>query len=115
MTKHHKHSESLKSVAGAVLVGFGLHVLPGNLDHAAAQLKHILGAPTGETFEALPTIVIATSQVARAYALDHQGFLLSLFHMLLLFWPLLLLIVGTILLRDVFTDGIKTLPTPNED
>ena len=58
----------------------------------------------------LPSGVLAASQAAQAYALDHQGFLQGLLQILGSFWPLLLVIAGTILLRDAFTDKVKGLP-----
>jgi hypothetical protein len=34
--------------------------------------------------------------------------------MLVSFWPLFLVVVGTVLLRDVFADKVKALPAPNQ-
>ncbi|MGA8308540.1 MAG: hypothetical protein WB755_00800 [Terriglobales bacterium] len=60
----------------------------------------------------MPTAVLATSQAVQAYALDHQAFLLGLGRLLISFWPLLLVMVGTILLQDALTDKIKAPPAP---
>ena len=119
MTKQRTSSESLRSIAGGALVGLGLHILSGNVGRVAAQLRHVVGphfgGPTaGQTLGVLPSAVLASSQAAQAYAFDHQGFLLSLLQMLVSFWPLLLVIVGTILLRGAFTDKVKALPAPNQ-
>jgi hypothetical protein len=62
----------------------------------------------------LPCVVLASSQAAQAYALDHHGFLQCFLRMLLSFWPLLLVVVGTVLLWDVFADQGKASPTPNQ-
>jgi len=112
MASQHKLSEGLKSVVGGALVGLGLHILFGNLDRVAEQLQHMLGTPAWETLGVLPSAVLAASQAVQAYGLDHQGFLQTLLWMLISFWPLLLVILGTALLRDFFTERAKALPAP---
>jgi len=112
MASQHKLSEGLKSVVGGALVGLGLHILFGNLDRVAEQLQHMLGIPAWETLGVLPSAVLAASQAVQAYGLDHQGFLQTLLWMLISFWPLLLVILGTVLLRDFFTERAKALPAP---
>jgi hypothetical protein len=112
MTRQYNPSEIFKSIAGGPLVGVGLHILLRNLDRAATQLSHPLGAAnTGEALGLLPSVVLAASEAARPYASDHVGLLQSLLRMLVSFWPLLLVIVGAILLRDVFTDKVEASPT----
>jgi hypothetical protein len=114
MTRQHKTSESIRAIAAGALVGLGLHILSGNLDTAGDQLRHLLGNPRGDALGVLPSIVLASSQAAQAYALDHHGFLQCFLRMLLSFWPLLLVVVGTVLLWDVFADKGKASPTPNQ-
>jgi hypothetical protein len=114
MTRQHKPSESITAIAGGALVGLGLHILSGNLDTAADQLRHLLGNTAGDALGVLPSVVLASSQAAQAYALDHQGFLQCFLRMLLSFWPLLLVVVGTVLLWDVFADKGKASSTPNQ-
>ncbi|PYX61140.1 MAG: hypothetical protein DMG73_04645 [Acidobacteria bacterium] len=114
MTTLHRSSESLRSIAGGTLVGLGLHILFGNLDRAAAPLRHILGTTAGEALGVLPSVVLAASQAVQAYGFHHQSFLQDVLRILVPFWPLLLVIVGMILLRDVFTDQVKSLPTPTK-
>jgi hypothetical protein len=114
MARHYGPAERLRSMAGGALIGFGLHILFGNLDRDAAQLRHFLGSTAGEALGALPTVVLAASQGVQAYALDHQGFLLGLLRVLVSLWPLLLVIAGTMLLQDALTDKVKALPTPGE-
>jgi hypothetical protein len=112
MTRRHKLSEILKLIAGGSLVGLGLHILLGSVDRTATQLGRSLGTNTGESLGLLPSAVLAASQAARAYAFDHLGLLQGLLKMLVSFWPLLLVIIGTILLRNVFADKVEALPTP---
>lgn len=114
MTRQHNTAESLRSIAGGILVGLGLYILSGNLTGDAAQLRHLLDIPAGEALGVLPSVALAASQAAQAYALDHQGFLDGLFQMLASFWPLLLVIGGTVLLRDALTDRVKELPATNK-
>jgi hypothetical protein len=113
MTRQHT-SEGFKWMAGGALVGLGLHILAGNLDRAAAQVRHICGSTAGEGVGVLSSAVLAASQATQAYAFDHQGFLLGLLWMLVSFWPLLLVIVGAVLLQDAFTEKVRALPTSNQ-
>jgi len=118
MASQHRPSEGLKSIVGGALVGLGLHILFGNLDRVAEQLHHMLGTPAWETLGVLPSAVLAASQAVQAYGLDHQGFLQSLlwigFWILISFWPLVLVIAGTVLLRNFFTEKAKALPAPEK-
>jgi hypothetical protein len=86
MASPNPHPETLKSLAGSVLVGPGLFYLFGHLVWAAAQLSRILGDAPGEGV--LSWVILASS-------LRHQ----QLVHgMLQAFWPLLLVISGTVFL-----------------
>ena len=114
MTRQQKTSESITAIAGGALVGLGLHILSGNLDTAAVRLRHLLGNSAGDALGVLPSVVLASSQAAQAYGLDHHGFLQSFLRMLISLWPLLLVVVGTVLLWDVFADKDKASPTPNQ-
>jgi hypothetical protein len=114
MTRQDKTSESITVIAGGALVGLGLHILSGNLNTAADQLRPLLGNTVGDALGLLPSVVLASSQAAEAYALDHHGFLQCFLRMLVSFWPLFLVVVGTVLLRDVFADKVKALPAPNQ-
>jgi hypothetical protein len=114
MIRQDKTSESITVIAGGALVGLGLHILSGNLDTAADQLRHLLGNTVGDALGVLPSVVLASSQAAEAYALDHHGFLQCFLRMLVSFWPLFLVVVGTVLLREVFADKVKALPAPNQ-
>jgi len=114
MTRQHKTSESITAIAGGALVGLGLHILSGNLDTAADQWRHLLGNTAGDALGVLPSVVLASSQAAQAYGLDHHGFLQCFLRMLVSLWPLLLVVVGTVLLWDVFADKDKASPTPNQ-
>ena len=100
-----------KSVAGAALVGIGIFILQGNLDRAATQWRHLLSTTHGKALGVLPTVILAAPRILQAYGADHQwfvrGFLRDLF---VSCWPLLLVTVGTLLLRDTFVGDVNALP-----
>ena len=103
--------ERAKSIAGAVFVGLGIFILHGNLDRTATQLSRLLGTIPRESPGAQPTVILAVSQLAQAYAAGHQRFLQGFLHQILVSsWPLLLVMVGTVLSRDAFTDNVNELP-----
>ena len=100
-----------KSLAGAALVGLGIFIFHGNLDRAATEWSHLLSTTPGEALGVLPTVILAAPRVLQAYAADHQRFLQGfLRHIFVSCWPLLLVIVGTVLSRDIFTDDANALP-----
>jgi hypothetical protein len=100
-----------KSIAGAALVGLGIFIFHGNLDRAATQWSHLLSTTPGEAPGVLATVILAAPRVLQAYAADHQRFLQGfLRHIFLSCWPLLLVIVGTVLSRDTFTEDVNALP-----
>jgi hypothetical protein len=100
-----------KSLAGAALVGLGIFIFHGNLDRAATEWNHLLSSTPGETLGVLPTIVLAAPRVLQAYAADHQRFLQGfLRHIFVSCWPLLLVLVGTVLSRDPFTEDVNAAP-----
>jgi hypothetical protein len=90
-----------------------MFVVYENLAGAVAQLRYVLGANGSDALGVLPAVVIASSQAVRACGIDHHG-LLPCLRMLISFWPPILVIVGTMLLRDAFTDKVKALPTPDQ-
>jgi len=100
-----------KSIAGTALVGLGIFIFHGNLDRAATQWSHLLSTTPGEAPGVLAAVILAAPRVLQAYAADHQRFLQGfLRHIFLSCWPLLLVIVGTVLSRDTFTENVNALP-----
>jgi hypothetical protein len=100
-----------KSLAGAALVGLGIFIFHGNLDRAATEWSHLLSTTPGEALGVLPTVILAAPRVLQSYAADHQRFLQGfLREVFVSCWPLLLVIVGTVLSRDAFTDDVNALP-----
>ena len=110
MTRLRRNFRSTKSIAGTALVGFGLFILYENLAGAVAWLSHLLGANSFEALGVLPAFMLAVSQVLPAHAANHQHLLqVFLQHMLVSSWPLLLVMAGTVLSRDNFTDDAKAV------
>ena len=100
-----------KSLAGAALVGVGIFIFHGNLDRAATEWTHLLSTTPGEALGVLPKVILAAPRVLQAYGSDHQRFLQCfLRHIFVSCWPLLLVIVGTVLSRDTFTEDVNALP-----
>ena len=100
-----------KSFAGAALIGLGIFIFHGNLDRAATEWNHLLSSTPGEALGVLPTVILAAPRVLQAYGADHQRFLQGfLRHIFVSCWPLLLVIIGTVLSRDTFTDDVNALP-----
>jgi hypothetical protein len=103
---------SSKSIAGAALAGLGMFILYENLAGAVARLSHLLGTIPGEALGVLPTVILAASRVLQAHAADHQRFLHGFLRQVLVSsWPLLLVMVGTVLSRETFTDKVNAPPT----
>ncbi len=95
-------SQSIKSIAGASSIALGLVILFANLDGAAASLSNCAGICAHEAMGVLPALGLAALHAAQTYAFDHAGFLSSLLHILISFWPVILIVAGVLLLRDVF-------------
>ena len=104
MTNQRTHSRNPKSIAGVAFLVLGLLALFGNLDGAAAQLSCPIATPAAEALGVLPSVILsAASQTLQILFFDHQRFLQDFFQTLVLFWVLLFVIVGALLLRAAFT------------
>jgi hypothetical protein len=100
---------SAKAIAGTVLVLLGTFILYENLAGAVAELSHSLENGS-QAVGVLPAVVLAASQPAHAYAVDHHRFLEGLIQQALASsWPLLLVAFGSVLSRGVFKDKPKRI------
>ena len=99
MARQYAHFENLKSIVGTALIGLGLFVVYGNLADAAARLGRFAGvsADANQTLGELTAVGLAASQALQTYLFDRAGFLRGLCKILISFWPLLLVIAGTVL------------------
>ncbi len=94
-------SQSLKSIAGASLIALGLVILFANLDGVAASVSNFAGAPVHEVLGVLPALGLAALHATQAYAFDPERFISGFVKNLVSFWPMILILVGAALLRDV--------------
>jgi putative Mn2+ efflux pump MntP len=103
--------QNLQLFAGTVLIGLGILILVGNLASTAAHLSHLLGltVEAEESFGPFDAAGLAISHALRSYLFDHQEFLRGFQRILISFWPLVLIIAGTIMLRDGFVGKAKEL------
>ena len=97
-------TRSMKSVSGATALAIGSFLLFVNLDGIAAQINDAVGAPA-ESVGIFPALGLAGLHALQAFAFDHTGFLSSLLQILVSFWPLILVLLGTALLRSTFGES----------
>lgn len=102
MATRNTASRSLKSTAGAFLLALGLLILSANLDGIAACVSGFAGISAHQAPEVFPALSLAALHAAQTYAFDHARFLSSLLRILVSFWPMILILAGVLLLRDVF-------------
>ena len=100
MTAKQASPRSLKSIAGAILLALGFLVFFVNLDAVAAQISGAAGLSTSPEPDALPALILGTLHAVQSYVFDHAGFLSGLCQILVSFWPLTLILLGGVLLRD---------------
>jgi len=101
MAARQTNPRSLTSIAGAFLLAVGFLILFSNLDAAAARIAYATGNTGGHVLETLPALVLALLHGLQAYVFDHAGFSSGVLQFLVSFWPLILILAGALLLRDV--------------
>ena len=94
--------KSLTSIAGALLLALGFLILFSNLNAAATQITSAAGTSGGRLMEIVPSLILAVLHGLQAYVFDHARFLSGVLQFLVSFWPLILILTGALLLRDVF-------------
>jgi len=99
MARQGRIFRNLRSVVGMGLIGFGIFMLGGNLSDACGQLSRLVGisADATQTFGGLIAVGLAAAQVWRSYVFDRRELVLGVCRILMSFWPLLLVIAGTVL------------------
>jgi|SRR5271167_4627713 len=107
MARRDTFFRKLESIAGVALIGLGLFILCGNVHDAAVQFSRLAGirGVTAEAFGELTAAGLAALQVWQSYLFDRQEFVRNLCRILLSFWPLLLVMAGTVL------TGMASRPT----
>jgi hypothetical protein len=103
MTQQQAILRSSKCVAGTALGVLGMFILYQDTAETVNRFSQVLGSC--DVLGRVPAVILAISNVLQAYASD-QCFLQNLFqHMLVWSWPLLLVMLGTVLSRDGLTEA----------
>jgi hypothetical protein len=99
MARKRTFIQNLKPIAGAALIGLGLVVLCGNLADTIARSSSLVGLGTdaAQTFGVITVVGLGVSRVFQCYLFDRAGLLRELCGILILFWPLLFVVAGTVL------------------
>ena len=92
-------SQSLKSIAGAVLLALGLVILFANLDGVAGTVSSFAGISAHEGLGVFPALGLAGLHAVQAYTFDQRGFISAFLQILVSFWPVVLIFVGAVILR----------------
>jgi hypothetical protein len=102
MATRNTASRSLKSIAGAFFLALGLLILSANLDGIAACITGFAGISVPQEPGIFTALGLAALHAVQTFAFDHEQFLSSLLRILVSFWPVILILAGVWLLRDVF-------------
>jgi hypothetical protein len=99
MARQRRVFRNVRSIVGVALIAFGIFIVGGTLSGACGQLSRLVGisADASQTFGELIAVGLAASQVWRCYLFDRRELLLGVCWILISFWPLLLVMAGTVL------------------
>ena len=100
MAARQASSNSVKSIAGALLLALGLAFLFGNLEGIAACINNFAGISAHDAVGIVPALGLAGMHAVQAYAFDRDAFLSGLRQNLVSFWPLLVVAIGAGLLKS---------------
>jgi len=100
MVARQASSNSLKSIAGALLLALGLVFLFANLEGIAACINNFAGTSPHEALGIVPALGLAGMHAVQAYTFDRDSFLSGLRQNLVSFWPLLVVAIGAGLLKS---------------
>jgi hypothetical protein len=99
MAARQTSSQSLRSIAGAILLSLGFAILFVNLDAVASTVSDFADISGHEGLGVLPAVGLAGLHAAQAYTFDQRGFISALLQILVSFWPLVLIFAGAIVLH----------------
>jgi uncharacterized membrane protein YqgA involved in biofilm formation len=109
MAGHKTTFQRLTSIAGIAFLGTGIFVLHQEVAGMVARLKLVLGANGSEALGVPPAVVQAVSAALRDSGADHHRLMQGLVqHALLSCWPLVLVMVGTVLSGETFVGRVDT-------
>ena len=105
MAAPHTFFERAKLACGVALVAVGMFILYQHLSQTASYLSHFLCTNQRDVPGPLPAVIMAAVCVVQAHATGHQGVLQILVKQLVIsFWPVLLVMAGSLLSKDSFDD-----------
>jgi branched-subunit amino acid transport protein len=94
------NSGKAKSVIGMVILGVGVLILVPKFIAMIPLLSGTLQEIWLQLFDALPAIGLEALHAGQALAFEPGTFFAGMLRILLSFWPLLVVAVGTLLLRN---------------
>jgi ascorbate-specific PTS system EIIC-type component UlaA len=98
MATRQTSSQSLRSIAGAILLSLGFAILFVNLDAVESTVSDFAGISGHEGLGVLPALGLAGLHALQAYTFDQAGFGSTLLQILVSFWPLVLIFAGAMVL-----------------
>jgi hypothetical protein len=102
MAKQQTSFRRVESLLGAALLVLGVFFLFTNVDALTASVSRTAGHSQEDASSALLGLALAGLHATQAYAFDRAHFLSALHGILVSFWPLALVFVGVLLMRDFF-------------
>jgi hypothetical protein len=102
MATQRKSFRRVESPLGATLLAIGVYFLLTNVDALVASASPAPGHSQEDAASALLGFGLAGLHAVQTYAFDRAHFLSGLHGMLVSFWPLALVLIGVILMRDFF-------------
>ena len=108
MVARQASSQSLKSIAGALLLALGLVFLFANLEGMAACINNFAGISAREALGIVPALGLAGMHAVQVYTFEHDAFLSGLRQNLVSFWPLIVVAIGAGLLKSGFAGRLAS-------
>jgi len=102
MATQQAKSEKLRTGLGIVILALGVLVFLPKFTAVVPHLEENVQEISLDVYNALPTIGLGALHMGQALAFDPGSFFAGVLHILVSFWPLLLVAAGTVLLRNTF-------------
>jgi hypothetical protein len=111
MATRQANSGKAQSVLGMAIVAVGILVLVPKFIAVAPLLSGTFQEITRQAFNALPVLGLNALHAGQALAFDPATFFAGVGRNLISFWPLLVVALGTLILRNDSGIGSQTLET----
>ena len=102
MATQQAKSEKLRTGLGIVILALGVLVFLPKFTAVVPHLEENVQEISLDVYNAMPTIGLGALHMGQALAFDPGSFFAGVLHILVSFWPLLLVAAGTVLLRNTF-------------